>query len=85
MTTESLSHALRTPAMADPYVRELGAVDDLDASPVDIGVDYDTVFIRSGGHLVRLTRTDAADFAHLFAAACWEAGGNEQRMRQDAP
>ena len=62
--------------MADEFVREVGVVSDIDGVPLDVGVDYDTVTVADR----RLTRDQAEQFAHLFVAACWEAGGNKRRM-----
>ena len=70
--------------MADPYVREVASLYDLDGPPVTVGVDYDAVTIRSGGWLTRLDRMQAEAFAQLFIAACWEAAANAERMRQEA-
>ncbi|MDA8318842.1 MAG: hypothetical protein M0030_03375 [Actinomycetota bacterium] len=70
--------------MADPYVRTVGApVVDFDGVPIVVGVDYDTVTLRAGNTLVRLTSGTAEDFAALFVAACWAAGANAERMRED--
>jgi hypothetical protein len=65
--------------MPDPYVREVGSVTDMDDRPVKVGVDHDTVTIDDHA----LTRDQAEEFAHLFAAACWDAGENSGRMREE--
>jgi hypothetical protein len=58
--------------MADPFVRELGRVEDIDGAALAVGVDYDTVSI--GGH--RLASAQLEEFARLFIAAHWQAAAN---------
>jgi hypothetical protein len=66
---------------SDPYVREVGRLAGVDGSTVTVGVNYDSVSIGAGRGLVaQLTRTQAEEFAHLFVAACWEAGENARHM-----
>ena len=70
--------------MADPYVRAVGEpVVDFDGIPIVVGVDYETVTIRAGATLVRLTSGTAEDFAALFVAASWAAGYNARKMQED--
>jgi hypothetical protein len=58
--------------VADPYVRELGRVQDIDGIPVTVGVDYDCVTISGA----RLTGAALEEFARLFIAAHWQAAAN---------
>jgi hypothetical protein len=58
--------------MPDPFVRELGRVEDIDGAALAVGVDYDTVSI--GGH--RLAGAQLEEFARLFIAAHWQAAAN---------
>ncbi len=69
--------------MSDPFVRAIGTVDDLDGTPVEVGVDYDSVTIRSSG-LIRLESLQADEFAALYNRACWEAGAQSARMAAEA-
>ena len=62
--------------MADQFVRQLGAVTDIDGIPLPVGVDYDCVSIGN----VRLTSSQAEEFAGLFIKACWEASAQEGPM-----
>lgn len=62
--------------MADQFVRQLGAVTDIDGIPLPVGVDYDCVSIGN----VRLTSGLAEEFARLFMHACWVAGGQRAEM-----
>ena len=66
--------------MADPHVRELGTVEDLDGVRLVVDVDYDTVVLSScavPGAIPRaswrLTSAQAEEFAQLFVSACWQA------------
>ena len=71
--------------MADPYVRETGRTEDMDGIALAVGVDYDAVSLGHGHHtgpVWRLTQAQAEEFAHLFVAACWEAGQNARRMAE---
>ena len=61
--------------MADQFVRQLGAVTDIDGIPLPVGVDYDCVSI---GH-VRLPLGKCEELAQLLTRACWEAGANGVR------
>ena len=67
--------------MADPYVRDIGSVHDIDGRRVPVGVDYDSVVILGR----RLSAIQAEEFAHLFTAACWQAGANHRRMLGGEP
>ena len=63
--------------MADQFVRQLGAVTDIDGIPLPVGVDYDCVSIGN----VRFTSGLAEGFARLlFMHACWVAGGQRAEM-----
>ena len=64
----------------DPYVRKVGHVADIDGMLLVIGVDYDAVTIGTQTRTRRFTRHQLEEFAHLFVAACWEAGENKRRM-----
>jgi hypothetical protein len=57
---------------------------DPDGQPIEIGVDYDTVSIRVGTHIARLTAAGVEEFAHLIAAATWQAGAQSARMAEEA-
>jgi hypothetical protein len=70
--------------MADPYVRETGAVLTVDGN-VRLGVDYDTVSLLVAGQLVRLTADQQEEFAQLFVGAVWQAGQQKARMDGEAP
>lgn len=63
-------------AVPDENVRTLGQVEDIDGTPITVGVDYDTVVVAAR----RLTRAQAEEFAQLFIAACWEAADCGGRM-----
>jgi hypothetical protein len=67
--------------MPDPYVREVGHMDDLDEMTVTVGIDYDSVTINPGQ--IRLGSEQIELFAQLFIAACREAGANSERMRAE--
>ena len=69
--------------MADPYVRTVGDLRDLDGDTVEVGVDYDSVTIKIGGRCARFESMQADDFAHLFVAACFQAGAQSARMAED--
>lgn len=56
--------------MADPYVRVLGEVTDLDDVRVGVGVDYASVTI--GQH--RFSGEQVEELARLLVAATWLAG-----------
>ena len=62
--------------MPDPYVRELGRVQDIDGIPVTVGVDYDCVTISGA----RLTTGTCEEFARLLVAAAWQAGAALPKM-----
>src|SRR5262249_26560390 len=67
----SLRRSPKTPgsaAMADPSVREIGRVEDMDGTPVVIGVDYDTVTIGT----VRLTAYSAEGSMLRNAGVSWD-------------
>jgi hypothetical protein len=66
--------------MADPYVREVGTVTDMDGVPVVIGVDYDAVTIGSAALPACFTQAQAEEFAQLFISAVWQAGAQQGRM-----
>ena len=65
--------------MSDPYVREVGSVEDIDGVDILVGVDYDSVTIG----MRRFSRTQTEELAQLFAAACWEAGLNARQMAEE--
>ena len=74
--------------MADPRVREVGRMTDLDGMPVVIGVDYDSVTIHAGefvsGGGIRLESVQADEFASLFVAGCWQAAAQSALMAEEA-
>ena len=61
---------------ADPRIRTLGHVADIDGRHIPVGVDYDTVSILG----YRLTRASVEELAHLIVAASWEAADCGGRM-----
>jgi hypothetical protein len=72
--------------MADPYVREIGIVTDMDGFAVRVGVDYDSVTLKASslpGPFARLTQAQAEEFAQLFVSACWQAGVNARQMAEE--
>lgn len=59
----------------DPYVREVGRLEDGQGRILIVGVDYDTVTLGlGGGGAVTLTFSEAEEFAQLYLSACWQAG-----------
>ena len=56
--------------MANPYVREVGKLADMDGRLLPVGIDYYAVTIGN----YRLTSGLAEEFARLFMSACWMAG-----------
>lgn len=72
--------------MADPYVRTLGSVEDIDGHALPVGVDYDSVSIGHPGSSAswRLNREQCEEFARAFVAACWEAADNARLMAEEA-
>ena len=76
------SGVIPPPQDRSPMVRVLGSVEDMDGSKVHIGVDHDTVTVSNAIDSA-FTQSMAEEFAHLFAAACWAAGQNQQRMTQE--
>ena len=69
--------------MADPYVREIGRLTEIDGMYVSIGVDYDSVTVQVGGVKATLTQPHAEEFAQLFVSACWQAGAQSRQMAQE--
>lgn len=71
--------------MSNPYVREVGAVQDMDGQHLKMGVDYDSVTIGLPGILLfRFTQAQAEEFAQLFVSAVWQAGQQKARMDGEA-
>jgi hypothetical protein len=64
--------------VADQFVRQLGAVTDIDGIPLPVGVDYDCVSIGN----VRLSSGLAEEFARLFMHACWVAGAQSMAVAE---
>ena len=62
--------------MADPMVRWMGSVEDIDGATLVVGVDYDTVNVD--GRRLNSAQTEA--FAKLFVQACWQASANAAQM-----
>jgi hypothetical protein len=73
--------------MSDPYVREIGRLDDDEGTAIWLGVDYGRVAIGIGpwasGAGQKLSHEQAEKFAHLFIAACWAAGRDEVEIEAD--
>ena len=69
--------------MADPYVREIGRLTEIDGMYVSIGVDYDSVTVQVGGVKATLTQPHAEEFAQLFVSACWQAGAQARQMAEE--
>lgn len=63
--------------MSDPWVREIGRVVDEQGRMVIVGVDYDTVTLRTlrtrTSGAVTLASWKAEEFAQLYVSACWQA------------
>lgn len=71
--------------MADPYVRNLGYVVDIDGLRLLVGVNYDAVTLGFTGEAQwSLTQDQAEEFAQLYVSACWQAGQNARRMAGEA-
>ena len=68
------------------YVHQVDEVRDMDEDVIVVGVDYDTVTLSDDGglHIWRFSQAEAEEFAQAFIAACWDAGRNAERMRQEA-
>lgn len=66
--------------MADPYVRVLGEVTDLDDVRVGIGVDFDSITVGQ----LRFGIDQAEELAQLFVSAVWQAGQSKARMDGEA-
>lgn len=71
-----------------------GRMEDIDGVPVTLSVNRDgTVRIEIGslsrrdlflgGRMADFGQEKAEEFAHLFVAACWEAGQNARRMAEE--
>jgi len=63
--------------MSDPYVREVGRIEDMDGTVLVVGIDRNTVTIGLPGDAIpdwQLESSQAEEFARLFVRACWEAG-----------
>lgn len=62
----------------DPYVREIGRIEDGQGRIVIVGVDYGTVTLRTlrtrTGGAVALSVLQAEELGQLYIAACWQAG-----------
>jgi hypothetical protein len=70
---------------ADPYIREIGRLEDDRGRIVIVGVDYGTVTLRTlhtrTGGAVALSGHQAESFGQLYISACWAAAaylGNVQ-------
>jgi hypothetical protein len=61
--------------MADPLVREIGRIEDMDGVPLAVGVDRGTVTIGMGDDDTpwQLTVEQADDLAGLLITALWQA------------
>ena len=68
---------------ANPYVREVGTVEDIDGRRIVVGVDYDSVSF-DGPAFLRLAAVQAEELGRLFVAASWQAGANKRRMDEEA-
>ena len=61
--------------MSDPYVREVGAVQDMDGQHLKMGVDYDSVTIGLPGILLfRFTQAQMEEVGRVLVSAVWQAG-----------
>ena len=56
--------------MSDPYVREVGRVEDMDGVPLVFGVDHDCVTI--GPHC--FTAGQMEEVGRVLVSAVWQAG-----------
>jgi hypothetical protein len=70
--------------MADPRVRFVGQVEDMDGMPVKVGVDYDAVTIQAHGTPIRFQSAAAGEFAQLYLSACWQAARQAGEMAAEA-
>jgi hypothetical protein len=61
----------------DPYVREIGRITDSEGRRVIVGVNYDTVTLRTlrtrTNGAVELDETRVEELAQLLVAATWQA------------
>jgi hypothetical protein len=68
----------------DPYVREIGRLADDVGREVIIGVDYDTVTLRTlhtrTGGAVALGMAQQEELGQLLIAAVWQAGWQRRQM-----
>jgi hypothetical protein len=55
--------------VGDPRVYPVGALSDIDGLKVEVGVDYDTVFVRAGGVSFRLGAVQRSVFLSMFIEA----------------
>lgn len=62
---------------ADPYIREIGRIEDDQGRVVIVGVDYGTVTLRTlrtrTSGAVTLSGHQAESFGQLYISACWAA------------
>jgi|SRR5580704_6817015 hypothetical protein len=66
--------------MADPRVRPVGTLYDLDGLPVEVGIDHDAVTIKAGETLIRLDSSANEEFAQLYVSAVWQAARQAGEM-----
>jgi len=74
--------------MGDPHVRVVGRLADEQGREVIVGVDYDTVTLRTlhtrTDGAVTLASHQAEEFAQMYVAACWEAAAQRSDDMTDA-
>jgi hypothetical protein len=65
----------------DPHAREIGRVEDDRGRVVIVGVDHDTVTLRTlhtrTSGAVTLSSYRAEEFGQLLVSACWQAGWHQ--------
>jgi hypothetical protein len=66
--------------MADPRVRPVGTLYDLDGMPVEVGIDHDAVTIKAAGTPIRLDSSANEVFAEYYLSACWQAARQAGEM-----
>jgi hypothetical protein len=72
--------------MSDPYVREVGQVDDAGGFPLPVGIHRGSVIIGDPkeGTSWALDAEQAEAFARLFVRACWEAAAQTDALDRAA-
>ncbi len=73
----------------DPYVREVGRLEDDQGRIVIVGTDYGGVTLRTlrtrTSGAVALSPALAEEFGQLYVSACWAAARDGERLLAGAP